>query len=103
MRTDLLLGEADELLTWAADDDLRPPVALLGHVTDDPRRAAYWPFAVFSPEWQAIRWAVRRGDTFPGLSAGHLRVAVRDPATSRAFGQALAAILEAREHASETS
>jgi Family of unknown function (DUF5682) len=53
--------EADELLGWAADDDLRPPVALLGYVTDDPRRAAYWPFAVFSPEWQAIRWAVRRG------------------------------------------
>jgi hypothetical protein len=53
--------EADDLLAWAADDGLRPPVALLGYVTDDPRRAAYWPFAVFSPEWQAIRWAVRRG------------------------------------------
>jgi hypothetical protein len=53
--------EADDLIGWAADDDLRPPVALLGYVTDDPRRAAYWPFAVFSPEWQAIRWAVRRG------------------------------------------
>jgi histidinol-phosphate/aromatic aminotransferase/cobyric acid decarboxylase-like protein len=34
-------------------------------------------------------WAVRRGDTFPGLSADHLRVAVRDPATSRAFAAAL--------------
>ncbi|MGY1632533.1 Rv2231c family pyridoxal phosphate-dependent protein CobC [Geodermatophilus sp. SYSU D01186] len=39
-------------------------------------------------------WAVRRGDTFPGLSADHLRVAVRDPATSRAFTADLAAILE---------
>ena len=38
-------------------------------------------------------WAVRRGDTFPGLSADHLRVAVRDPDTSRAFAAALAAIL----------
>jgi histidinol-phosphate aminotransferase len=38
-------------------------------------------------------WAVRRGDTFPGLSADHLRVAVRDPATSRAFAADLAAIL----------
>jgi histidinol-phosphate/aromatic aminotransferase/cobyric acid decarboxylase-like protein len=38
-------------------------------------------------------WAVRRGDTFPGLSADHLRVAVRDPATSRAFAQVLAEIL----------
>jgi histidinol-phosphate aminotransferase len=39
-------------------------------------------------------WAVRRGDTFPGLSVDHLRVAVRDPATSRAFAAALAAILD---------
>jgi histidinol-phosphate/aromatic aminotransferase/cobyric acid decarboxylase-like protein len=40
-------------------------------------------------------WAVRRGDTFPGLSADHLRVAVRDPATSRAFCAALTEILDA--------
>ncbi|KQS69002.1 aminotransferase [Modestobacter sp. Leaf380] len=39
-------------------------------------------------------WAVRRGDTFPGLSPDHLRVAVRDPATSVAFAADLAAILE---------
>jgi histidinol-phosphate aminotransferase len=38
-------------------------------------------------------WAVRRGGTFPGLTADHLRVAVRDPATSRAFAAALAGIL----------
>jgi histidinol-phosphate aminotransferase len=38
-------------------------------------------------------WAVRRGDTFPGLSGDHLRVAVRGPATSRAFAAALAEIL----------
>jgi histidinol-phosphate aminotransferase len=38
-------------------------------------------------------WAVRRGDTFPGLSADHIRVAVRDPATSCAFATTLAGIL----------
>jgi histidinol-phosphate aminotransferase len=38
-------------------------------------------------------WAVRRGDTFPGLSPDHLRVAVRDPGTSRAFAGDLAGIL----------
>jgi len=40
-------------------------------------------------------WAVRRGDTFPGLSTDHLRVAVRDPETSRAFATALGEILSA--------
>jgi histidinol-phosphate aminotransferase len=47
---------------------------------------------------QALRdegWAVRRGDTFPGLSPDHLRVAVRDPGTSRAFSATLAGILTA--------
>jgi histidinol-phosphate aminotransferase len=38
-------------------------------------------------------WAVRRGDTFPGLSADHLRIAVRDRATTRAFAEALADVL----------
>ena len=36
---------------------MRPPVALLAHVLDDPGRAAFWPFAEFSPEWVALRWA----------------------------------------------
>ncbi|RZU49157.1 hypothetical protein EV385_0893 [Krasilnikovia cinnamomea] len=53
--------EADELVRWVADEQLAPPVALLGYAVDDPRRAAFWPFAVFSPEWQAMRWAVTHG------------------------------------------
>ena len=47
--------EADGLLPLAASDEMRPPVALLIHVVDKPRRAFFWPFAVFSPEWRAIR------------------------------------------------
>ena len=61
-RPDVLLvegpPEADDLVRWVGDSGLEPPVALLGYSADDPRRAAFWPFAVFSPEWQAIRWAV---------------------------------------------
>jgi hypothetical protein len=53
--------EADDLIRWVADKGLEPPVALLGYAADDPSRAAFWPFAVFSPEWQAMRWAVENG------------------------------------------
>lgn len=53
--------EADELAHLAADMDMRPPVALLAHATDDPGRSAFWPFAEFSPEWVALRWALDRG------------------------------------------
>jgi len=64
-RPDVLLiegpPEADELVSWVADERLEPPVALLGYAADDPRQAAYWPFAVFSPEWQAMRWAGAHG------------------------------------------
>ncbi|MER6130985.1 DUF5682 family protein [Streptomyces sp. NPDC001815] len=50
--------EADALIALAADEDMRPPVALLAHVVDEPGRSAFWPLAEFSPEWVAIRWAL---------------------------------------------
>ncbi|MFJ9678309.1 DUF5682 family protein [Streptomyces sp. NPDC101194] len=50
--------EGDALLPLAADERMRPPVALLAHAVDDPGRAAFWPLAAFSPEWVAIRWAL---------------------------------------------
>ncbi|WP_328695858.1 DUF5682 family protein [Streptomyces sp. NBC_00342] len=50
--------EGDALLPLAADEQMRPPVALLAHAVDDPGRAAFWPLAGFSPEWVAIRWAL---------------------------------------------
>lgn len=50
--------EADELVPLAAQEGMRPPVALLAHAQDDPGRAAFWPLAEFSPEWVAMRWAL---------------------------------------------
>ncbi|MDO4783651.1 MAG: DUF5682 family protein [Propionibacteriaceae bacterium] len=48
-------ADADGLVTHLPG--LRPPVALLGWVADDPARASVWPLASFSPEWQALSWA----------------------------------------------
>ncbi|PPK62047.1 DUF5682 family protein [Actinokineospora auranticolor] len=53
--------EADGLVAHAADESLVPPVALLAYAADDVSRAAFWPFAAFSPEWRAIRYAVGAG------------------------------------------
>ncbi|MEV5612857.1 DUF5682 family protein [Streptomyces sp. NPDC052225] len=50
--------EADGLVALAAEEDMRPPVALLAHVVDEPGKSAFWPFAEFSPEWVALRWAL---------------------------------------------
>ena len=41
-------------------------------------------------------FAVRRGETFPGLGPGWIRVAVRDAATSERFAAALAGVLRRR-------
>jgi hypothetical protein len=65
--------EADGLLELVRDPQMRPPVALLGYVPGQPKTAAFWPFAVFSPEWQAIRYALRAGVPvrFCDLPAAH--------------------------------
>ncbi|MFF3321434.1 DUF5682 family protein [Streptomyces sp. NPDC002889] len=75
--------EGDALLALAADEQMRPPVALLAHAVDDPGRAAFWPLAEFSPEWVAIRWALARGVAvrFIDLPAAHsLAAESSDPA-----------------------
>jgi hypothetical protein len=65
--------EADALIPLAADEDMRPPVALLAHAVDEPGRSAFWPLAEFSPEWVAIRWALEHGvpARFIDLPAAH--------------------------------
>lgn len=65
--------EADALVPLAAREGMRPPVALLAHAQDDPGRAAFWPLAEFSPEWVAMRWALRHGVPvrFIDLPAAH--------------------------------
>ena len=54
-------ADADPLLGWVLEDDMVPPIALLAYAPDEPRTAAFWPLAVFSPEWQAMTWARRSG------------------------------------------
>ncbi|MFH7338003.1 DUF5682 family protein [Streptomyces sp. KHY 26] len=65
--------EADALVPLDADPALRPPVALLAHAVDEPGRSAFWPFAGFSPEWVALRWALDHGVPvrFIDLPAAH--------------------------------
>jgi hypothetical protein len=66
--------EADALIALVADEGMRPPVALLNHCPDEPSLAVYHPFAVFSPEWQALRWSVTAKVTarFIDLPTAHM-------------------------------
>jgi hypothetical protein len=51
--------EGDELIQYITDPDLKPPVAMLLHASDEASLASFMPFAEFSPEWQAIHWALK--------------------------------------------
>jgi hypothetical protein len=53
--------DAAGVLAFAAHQDMTPPVALLVYEADAPSSAVYYPFATFSPEWQALRWALDNG------------------------------------------
>jgi len=50
--------EGEAVLQAVMAEGMHPPVALLSYCPDEPRLAVYHPFAEFSPEWQALRWAV---------------------------------------------
>ena len=52
--------EADGLIAFAMAPGMRPPLALLLHGVEDANAAAFHPFAEFSPEWQAMLWALER-------------------------------------------
>lgn len=65
LRPDCILVEgppdAEGVLPLLAHPEMRPPVALLIYLPDQPRRAVFYPFAVFSPEWQAIAYGLGEG------------------------------------------
>jgi hypothetical protein len=52
--------DADPLIALAGDESMQPPAALLVYETATPSNAAFYPFARFSPEWQALRFALDR-------------------------------------------
>ncbi|MFL6052081.1 MAG: Rv2231c family pyridoxal phosphate-dependent protein CobC [Actinoallomurus sp.] len=97
------LAEAD---AWARDleverDRLAAAIRALGLHTVPVARASFLCVRVpAAPGGLAVRaalrdcgYAVRRGDTFPGLGPDWLRVAVRDAPTNDAFTTALKAVL----------
>ena len=56
-------SDANDILEFAARPGLVPPIAILVHESDAPEKAVFYPFAAFSPEWQALRWALKNRKT----------------------------------------
>ena len=54
-------ADAQSELQQLARIQIEPPIALVVYEQDNIQQALYYPFARFSPEWQAIQWANRLG------------------------------------------
>ena len=52
--------DAQQVLPLLTSAEMQPPVALLIYAPDAPGQAVYYPFATFSPEWQALSYALAR-------------------------------------------
>jgi Family of unknown function (DUF5682) len=67
LRPDVVLiegpSDANDVLEFAGRPGLVPPVAILVHEADAPEKSVFYPFAAFSPEWQALRWALKNRKT----------------------------------------
>lgn len=50
--------EGDALIDYAALPGMVPPLAMLFYAADDAANAMFAPYAEFSPEWVAMRWAL---------------------------------------------
>ena len=52
--------DANEVISLASSLEMQPPVALLVYAKGDPACSVFYPFAAFSPEWVALRFALER-------------------------------------------
>ncbi|RYZ38953.1 MAG: hypothetical protein EOO71_21940 [Myxococcaceae bacterium] len=53
--------DATGMVDVLCDAQTRPPVAILGYRTDGTPASSLWPFAAYSPEYQALKWARANG------------------------------------------
>ncbi|WP_088547213.1 DUF5682 family protein [Paenibacillus aquistagni] len=53
--------DASPEIRHLTNPNTKPPVAILAFTDELPVRTAMWPFAVYSPEYQAMQWAAGNG------------------------------------------
>jgi hypothetical protein len=97
-------ADGDPMLPLMLHPDLIPPVALLIYAPERPRLAAYYPFAEFSPEWQALRYGLREGipTRFMDFPQAHRLAMLAEELEADEDGREAEAILPPGEKAAET-
>src|SRR5579859_983834 len=86
VRPELVLVEGPEdatpLIDAIVDRETTPPIAILGYRTDGTPASSLWPFASYSPEYVALRWANSAGvrSEFIDLTTGQALAREKMPA-----------------------
>ena len=70
--------EADQILPLAVAPDMQPPVAVMVYIPNQPQSAVYYPFAVFSPEWQAINYGLTHRAVVRFMDLPHISLSVNN-------------------------
>ena len=84
LKPDIILVEGppelDAVTSWVTHKEMKPPVSVLAYNVDEPSQAVFYPFTHFSPEWQAITYALKND----------IKVQMMDLPLSHSFGIELA-------------
>jgi hypothetical protein len=63
LKPDIILVEGPpeitEVLSLAGSTEMVPPVAIMIYNPDDPKESTFYPFAEYSPEWVAVKYALK--------------------------------------------
>jgi len=63
LKPDIILVEGppelDAVTSWVNHKEMKPPVSVLAYNVDEPSQAVFYPFTHFSPEWQAMNYALK--------------------------------------------
>src|SRR5689334_3555277 len=61
LKPDILLVEGppeiSDVLALVGKEGLTPPVAVMVYNSEEPRESSFYPFAEYSPEWIAVKYA----------------------------------------------
>ncbi|MFN8674573.1 MAG: DUF5682 family protein [Candidatus Sericytochromatia bacterium] len=51
--------DANDIISFVGNSEIKPPVSILVYLPDNPKKCVIYPFAVFSPEWQGMKYAIK--------------------------------------------
>ncbi|MCE2976985.1 MAG: DUF5682 family protein, partial [Pseudanabaena sp. CoA8_M7] len=96
--------DAQALLPFVIREEMQPPVAILIYASDRPENSVYYPFAIFSPEWQAIRYGLEHNIPikFMDLPQAH-RLAMKEKEETEVNSESETSSLEENDPDSESN